>query len=166
MSELKSRVALVTGASRGIGAAIAVALAGAGAPVAVNYRERSQEAESVVDSIQRGGGRAIAIAADVSIAAMVQSMVHAAKRNALGSAPRSVWPERLETNARYIGGLGANHHIAAWPTPEVATLRTDVPSFTGVGIHEIRGLAPPVCILTHDFIFCHPSVLEGLPDTV
>ena len=77
MPDLKSRVALVTGGSRGIGAAIAVALAGAGASVAVNYRERSQDAASVVDSIQRGGGRAIAIAADVSSAAAVQSMVHA-----------------------------------------------------------------------------------------
>lgn len=77
MSDLKSRAALVTGGSRGIGAEIAVALAGAGASVAVNYRERSQEAERVADSIQRGGGRAIAIAADVSIAAAVQSMVHA-----------------------------------------------------------------------------------------
>lgn len=77
MSDLKSRSALVTGGSRGIGAEIAVALAGAGASVAVNYRERSQEAERVADSIQRGGGRAIAIAADVSIAAAVQSMVHA-----------------------------------------------------------------------------------------
>ena len=77
MPDLKSRVALVTGGSRGIGAAIAVALGSAGASVAVNYRERSQEAERVADSIQRGGGRAIAIAADVSIGTTVQSMVHA-----------------------------------------------------------------------------------------
>jgi 3-oxoacyl-[acyl-carrier protein] reductase len=76
MPELKSRVALVTGGSRGIGKAIALVLAKAGAAVAVNYRERGEEAASVVEAIQRSGGRATAIATDVSIAAAVQSMVH------------------------------------------------------------------------------------------
>src|SRR5438105_12639521 len=76
MSELKNRVALVTGGSRGIGKAIALALAKVGAAVAVNYRERSEEAASVVEAIRRSGGRAAAITADVSIAGAVQSMVH------------------------------------------------------------------------------------------
>ena len=75
MSELNSRIALVTGASRGIGKAIALALANAGAGVAVNYRERAEEAASVVEAIHRSGGRAVAIAADVSIASAVQSMI-------------------------------------------------------------------------------------------
>jgi 3-oxoacyl-[acyl-carrier protein] reductase len=75
MSELNSRIALVTGASRGIGKAIALALANAGAGVAVNYRERAEEAASVVEVIHRSGGRAVAIAADVSIASAVQSMI-------------------------------------------------------------------------------------------
>ena len=75
MPELNNRIALVTGASRGIGRAIALALANAGAGIAVNYRERAEEAASVVEAIQRMGGRAVAIAADVSIAGAVQSMI-------------------------------------------------------------------------------------------
>lgn len=75
MSDLKNRVALVTGGSRGIGEAIALALAKAGAAVAVNYRERSQEAAAVVENIQRNGGRAAAIAADVSLAGAVRGMI-------------------------------------------------------------------------------------------
>jgi len=75
-TDLRNRVALVTGASRGIGAAIASALAEAGAAVAVNYRERASEAESVADAIRHRGGRALAIGADVSqrdaVAAMVE----------------------------------------------------------------------------------------------
>jgi 3-oxoacyl-[acyl-carrier protein] reductase len=73
--ELKGHVALVTGGSRGIGAAIAVALAEAGAAVAVNYRERAAEADAVVARIKQTGGRAIAIAADVSQADAVAAMV-------------------------------------------------------------------------------------------
>ena len=75
MPELNNRIALVTGGSRGIGRAIALALANAGAGIAVNYRERAQEAAFIVEAIQRIGGRAVAIAADVSIAGAVQSMI-------------------------------------------------------------------------------------------
>jgi 3-oxoacyl-[acyl-carrier protein] reductase len=75
LSALENRVALVTGASRGIGKAIALTLAEAGAAVAVNYRDRAQEATAVVATIQASGGRAIAIAADVSDAGAVRRMV-------------------------------------------------------------------------------------------
>ena len=72
---LRGHVALVTGGSRGIGAAVAVALAEAGAAVAVNYRERADDANAVVATITARGGRAMAIAADVSQAAAVTAMV-------------------------------------------------------------------------------------------
>jgi len=73
--DLSGRTALVTGASRGIGAAIAIALAEAGAAVAVNYRERAGDAASVVAKIKSTGGRAVAVAADVSQAAAVAKMM-------------------------------------------------------------------------------------------
>jgi 3-oxoacyl-[acyl-carrier protein] reductase len=73
--DLNGHIALVTGGSRGIGAAIALALAEAGAAVAVNYRERADDAEAVVANIKSKGGRAIAVAADVSQAAAVTAMV-------------------------------------------------------------------------------------------
>ncbi|WOH83827.1 SDR family NAD(P)-dependent oxidoreductase [Bradyrhizobium sp. BEA-2-5] len=74
-SSLHGHVALVTGGSRGIGAAIVKMLADAGAAVAINYRERSAEAETLAKGITAAGGRAVAIAADVSEAAAVAAMV-------------------------------------------------------------------------------------------
>ena len=80
MEELRSRVALVTGGSRGIGRAAAIALAKAGADLAVNYRSRSQEAEVVCSEIQKLGRKAIHVQADVSQSAAVAGMVAAVER--------------------------------------------------------------------------------------
>ncbi|MBF6170272.1 SDR family NAD(P)-dependent oxidoreductase [Nocardia blacklockiae] len=74
-AELSGRTALVTGASRGIGRGIAAALASAGAAVAVNYRSRADEAAATVADIERAGGRAVAVRADVAVRAEVESMV-------------------------------------------------------------------------------------------
>ena len=71
---LQGRVALVTGASRGIGRAIALGLARAGADVTVNYRERAAEAAEVVQEIEAMGRRAVAVQADVTRAADVERL--------------------------------------------------------------------------------------------
>jgi 3-oxoacyl-[acyl-carrier protein] reductase len=81
---LLGRTALVTGGSRGIGAAISKALARAGATVAINYRERADDANRLVDSIAKADGRAIAISADVSQTSAVANMVKRVKSE-LGS---------------------------------------------------------------------------------
>ncbi len=66
MTGLRGKVALVTGASRGIGRATALRLAHSGAAVAVNYLNDASAAATVVESIRTAGGRAIAVAADIA----------------------------------------------------------------------------------------------------
>jgi len=71
----ETAVAIVTGASRGIGRAIALELAGQGAAVVVNYARSAEAAMEVVHTIQGQGGQATAIAADVSVAEEVETLV-------------------------------------------------------------------------------------------
>lgn len=79
MSDLKGKVAVVTGASKGIGAGIAKALGAAGAAVVVNYASSSEGAERVVADIKAKGGKAIAVKADVAKAADVRHLFEATK---------------------------------------------------------------------------------------
>jgi 3-oxoacyl-[acyl-carrier protein] reductase len=74
LDDLNGKVALVTGASRGIGRAVAIALAEAGAEVAVNYRNREDAAEATCAEIRRRGTRALAVRADVSRSEAVAQM--------------------------------------------------------------------------------------------
>src|SRR5665647_3264986 len=76
--ELAGKVAIVTGAGRNIGRAIARQLAAAGASVAVNARSNQAEADAVVREIEAAGGKAMAVLADVGDAAAVESMAQAA----------------------------------------------------------------------------------------
>src|SRR5438034_10293111 len=73
--KLEGKIALITGGSRGIGAAIAKRLAADGANVAITYSKGADAASSVVKEIERGGGKAIAIQADAADAEAVKAAV-------------------------------------------------------------------------------------------
>ncbi len=104
--KLVGKVAVVTGASKGIGASIARALAEEGASVVVNYSSSKQDAERVVAEIAARGGKAIAVQADVSKPAHIERLFSDARRSFgrlevhdRGDAAGVGWPE-VENRAR------------------------------------------------------------------
>src|ERR1700759_5682129 len=81
MGKLTGKVAVVTGASKGIGAGIAKSLAAEGASVVVNYASSKAGADKVVAAITAAGGKAVAVGGDVSKAAEAQGLIAAAIKN-------------------------------------------------------------------------------------
>jgi 3-oxoacyl-[acyl-carrier protein] reductase len=81
MGKLTGKVAVVTGASKGIGAGIAKALAAEGASVVVNYASSKAGADTVVAAIAAAGGKAVAVGGDVSKASEAQGIIDAAIKN-------------------------------------------------------------------------------------
>jgi 3-oxoacyl-[acyl-carrier protein] reductase len=98
---LEGRVALVTGASRGIGKAIALRLGEEGCDVAVNYHRSRAAAEEVVATIQGGGRRAMAVGADVASPDEVESMVRTVTE---GLGPIDV----------LVNNAGIHQHLKSW----------------------------------------------------
>ena len=102
---LKDRVAIVTGSSAGIGAAVVEAYAGEGAKVVVNCHRNRQGAEAVASRIRAAGGQALVVQVDVSIPSDVQAMVDRTHEelgrvdilvNNAGIYPREYWPDITE----------------------------------------------------------------------
>ena len=88
MGKLANKVAVVTGASKGIGASIAKALAAEGAAVVVNYASSREGADKVVSEIAAQGGKAVAVGGDVSKEADVKALFDATQKALFGDDPK------------------------------------------------------------------------------
>ena len=108
MINLQNKVALITGASRGIGRGCAIEMAGCGADIVINYRTHPEEAEQVAEAVQHAGRQAITVAADVadreSVEAMVQQGIdHFGKIDILvNNAATSIRKPFLETSVAEV----------------------------------------------------------------
>src|SRR3712207_1690922 len=101
-ADLTGKVALVTGGARDIGRAVALELVRGGASVAVSYSASGERGKALVDEVERQGGRAIAVQADVTSAAEVARLVEAT---------RSAFGGRIDILVNNAGGLVARKKV-------------------------------------------------------
>lgn len=119
MFGIEGKVALITGASRGIGSATAIYMAKAGAIVVINYREREDEARKVGDAVEKEGAKFLLVKADVSVKSDVKKMVEKVLENfgkidilvnnagiwtygEIGNMPEEVWDETMNINLKGV----------------------------------------------------------------
>jgi 3-oxoacyl-[acyl-carrier protein] reductase len=154
--ELDGRVALVTGAGRGIGRAIAVSLAADGAAVIINYRRDREAADAAVAEIEAAGGRAVAIAASVGEVAEVDALadaaleafgpidilVHNAGIASRGLSVADTTPEELQ---RVVGvhALGAHRLVGRLLPGMRAQRRGDVVMISSSEVSAMQALGGP-----------------------
>lgn len=119
MGPLDNKTAIVTGSSRGIGAEVAKILAGEGAAVVVNYRQKAPRANKVVQQITEAGGRAVAVAADLTTEDGAQALVSAAQEN-FGGLDILV----LNASGGMETGLGEDYALRLNRDAQVAMLET------------------------------------------
>jgi NAD(P)-dependent dehydrogenase (short-subunit alcohol dehydrogenase family) len=118
MGVLDSKTAIVTGSSRGIGAATATVLAGEGAAVVINYRQKAPRANKVVAEIEAAGGRAIAVGGDLTNEADVDALAQAAV-DAFGSLDILV----LNASGGMESGLGEDYALRLNRDAQVSMLK-------------------------------------------
>jgi len=154
--DLSGRVALVTGASRGIGRAIALALAGAGADVAVNYRRDDAAAAEVVAGIEGLGRRALAVRASVDDYEADEAMIERV-RCSLGPVGILVHSAGIASRGLPVSGTEpaelmrvmathafAGHYLARLVVPDMAELeRGDVVMISSAATKSLRGNGAP-----------------------
>ncbi len=103
MTQLNGKVAIVTGASRDIGRAVAVELARRGAKVAVNFRTDEAAADAIVSEIEQAGGKAIKVQADVTVAGDVERLVDETRKE---------FGDRIDFLVNVAGGLVERRPLA------------------------------------------------------
>ena len=154
---LKGQTALVTGASSGIGRAIAISLGKAGANVVVNYITKPKDAEAVADEIRGNGSRAMTALADVADEAQVQAMFAAAVRE-FGTVDILVSNAGMEKNAPFH-----EMTVAQWDAVMNVNLRgAFLCSREAVREFLRRGVRPEVSVAAGKIIFIS-SVHEVIP---
>jgi NAD(P)-dependent dehydrogenase (short-subunit alcohol dehydrogenase family) len=183
LGKLSDRTVLITGASRGIGAATARLLAGEGAHVVINYRDKAKRAEAVVAEIEAAGGTATAVRADITDPAAVDRMFAEVPElavlvlNASGGLERDVAPDyafRLNRDAQVDlaakalpllpkGGriVYVTSHQAHFADTDSLEVYAPVARSKRAGEDALRAMIPEFTECGIDFVTVSGDMIEG-----